>query len=241
MLTETEVIVLRSVRYSDSASIVQTYSDLYGSLSFRVSRSTRRIASGGARAFFVPLSILSITFDYHQGRDVQHYRDVTPQSVVTSASTDPIVNAEVLFISELLSHLLRSQGVDRNLFGYLRDRISRLDSMSREHAASFHLHLMAGLCYHLGIIPNCDGYTAGRVLDLHDGHFRAPVSAADQHRREASALLVRFFIDEHPEEIPLNQQMRRQLLSLLLGYLGHHFPEVSNLRSPVVLSDLFGG
>lgn len=239
MLTETELLVLRGVRYSDSASIITTYSDLYGALSFRVSRPTRRSASGGARAFFVPLSLLSVTMDYHQGRTVQVPREVTPLHVVTTASIDPVVNAVVLFVSELLSHLLRAQGTDRSLFGFLRAQISALDTMSGVQAASFHLRLMAGLCYHLGVMPDCDCYVPGSVLDVTDGGFRPPLSSIDYGRREASALLVRFFTEEHPEHIPLCQEQRRQLLTLMLDYLSFHFPEVSGLHSPSILGGLF--
>lgn len=240
MLTETEVIILRGVRYSDSASIIQTYSDLYGSLSFRVSRSTRRSTAGGMRAFFVPLSLLAVTFDYHQGREVQQPKEVTSLSVISSVSTDPVINAEVLFVSELLTHLLRAQGVDRELFSYLRGQISALDTMEPRHAASFHLRLMSGLCYHLGILPECDGYVLGYILDVRDGHFRMPISSSELVRREATELLVQLFTDTHPEELPMNRQLRNDLMNILLEYLGFHFPDLGNLRSPSVLSDLFG-
>lgn len=51
MLTETELIVLGAVRYSDNASIVSTYSECFGALSFKCIRSASR-RRGQANAFF---------------------------------------------------------------------------------------------------------------------------------------------------------------------------------------------
>lgn len=240
MLTETEVIVLRGVRYSDSASIIQTYSDHLGSLSFRVSRPSRRSMAGGMRAFFVPLSLLSVSMEYHPNREIQLPREVTPISLLSSASVDPIINAEVLFSSELLSRLLRAQGMDRELFGYLRRQICDLEVMEPKHAASFHLRLMAGLCYHLGVLPECDGYRPGYVLDVRDGHFRPPISSIELSRRETTEVLVRLFTDTQTEELPMNRQLRNALMEILLEYLGFHFSELGQLRSPSVLTELFG-
>ena len=70
MTTEIEAIVLTAVRFSDTAYMIHVYSDLFGSLSLRVSRPAGRKTAGGTRALFIPLSVIRTTIDYRSTREV---------------------------------------------------------------------------------------------------------------------------------------------------------------------------
>lgn len=156
MTTEIEAIVLTAVRFSDTAYMIHVYSDLFGSLSLRASRPAGRKTAGGARALFIPLSVIRTTIDYRSTREVFIPRGTTIVQLLSAPSIDPSANALALFATELLHRLLRSASPDRALYGYLRESLADLDRISDTARASWHLRLMTGLCHHLGILPRYD-------------------------------------------------------------------------------------
>lgn len=89
MTTEIEAIVLTAVRFSDTAYMIHVYSDLFGSLSLRVSRPAGRKTAGGARALFIPLSVIRTTIDYRSTREVFIPRGTTIVQLLSAPSIDP--------------------------------------------------------------------------------------------------------------------------------------------------------
>lgn len=238
MRTEIEAIVLTAVRFSDTASMVHLYSDLFGSLSARVSRPGGRRTAAGTRAFFAPLSIVLTTIDYRSGREVFVPSGTEPILMLTAPGRDPAANAQALFATELLHRLLREASPDRTLFQFLRESLRELDRLHSPRRASWHLKLMTGLTYHLGLLPRTDGYREGMILDAEEGSFRDLRRSEEAERRASSALLYRFLTEGDPLAIPLSHRERNDLMRLLLDYFACHFPEVGRMQSPAILTRL---
>lgn len=238
MLTETELITLKSVRYSDSASIVHTYSERFGSLSFKVTRTRSRKRSS-ASAFFMPLSLLSVTLDHQPKREIHVAKEVQLRNVLTLPSRDPSANAVALFSTELLNRVLRVGTPDDQLYQFVREQIVGFDDQTPGEIASFHLRLIVGLLFRMGIQPHTETFKHGFVLDLSEGVFRAPWSRQEADFVERSEHLYTLITSPSAEGLPLSREQRNALLDLLLRYLAYHFPDVGTLRSPDVLSQLF--
>lgn len=238
MTTEIEAIVLTAVRFSDTAYMIHIYSDLFGSLSLRASRPTGRKTAGGARALFIPLSVIRTTIDYRSTREVFIPRGTTIVRLLSAPGVDPSANALALFATELLHRLLRSASPDRTLYGYIRESLADLDRIPDAARASWHLRLMTGLCHHLGILPRYDDYRPGAVLELQEGLFRAPRSRSEAAEVGRAELFYRFITDPDPLSIPLSREERNSLMTLLLDYMTYHFPEMGTLKSPAILRRL---
>lgn len=238
MTTEIEAIVLTAVRFSDTAYMIHVYSDLFGSLSLRVSRPAGRKTAGGARAPFIPLSVIRTTIDYRSTREVFIPRGTTIVRLLSSPGVDPSANALALFATELLHRLLRSASPDRALYAYISESLDDLDRIPDAARASWHLRLMTGLCHHLGILPRYDGYRPGDVLDLQEGLFRAARSRSEGAEAGKAELLYRFITEPDPLAIPLSREERNSLMTLLLDYMTYHFPEMGTLKSPAILRRL---
>lgn len=237
MIEETELITLKSVRYSDSSSIVHTYSERFGSLSFKVTRTRSRKRSS-ASAFLVPLSVLSVVLDYQPKREIHIAREVHLKQILSRPSCDPSANAVALFCTELLHRVLRVGMSDAQLYRYVREQVGAFDVQSKSELASFHLRLIVGLLHQLGILPQADSYREGYVLDLSEGIFRLPYGRDEVPLARQAGQLVNFITSPSPAEIPLSREQRNALLELLMHYLSYHFPDVGTLRSPEVLSQL---
>ena len=238
MLVETELIVLSAVRYSDSASIVTTYSERFGTLAFKVVRSPSR-KRGRANALFMPLSVVRMTMEYHPTRTIQLPGEAVVLYAPMRPSVDAAANAVALFVVELLTRIVRSGSADAELYRYLRDEIMGLEALSDRGVSSFHLRLVVGMLHHMGILPDQSRYREGYILDLPEGAFRRAWTLEEQALGRSSELLVQFITTESPEELPLSRQERNALLDMLIAYLAYHFPDVGTLRSPEVLCQLF--
>ncbi|MDO5036493.1 MAG: recombination protein O N-terminal domain-containing protein [Porphyromonas sp.] len=239
MLIETEVLVLKGVRYSDTHSIVHTYSEDFGTLSFRVSHANSRRRRGGMRAFFIPLSLLRVSLDYRQNNDIHLPREVSIVHAPLRPTIDPHANAIALLITEVLSRVLRIHQSDTQLYNFIRGEVLRLETVSTAELPAFHLALLSGLCLHLGVMPSTEGYQEGYILQPQEGRFTPPISAEEHRRIPASALFYQFITSPTPELLPLNRHQRNDLLALLLHYLAHYYPSLEHLRSPDVLKRLF--
>lgn len=238
MLTTTELIILKGVKYSDTSSIVNTYSEQYGSLAFKISRTPTSRKRGGMGAFFMPLSILSVTFNYQTKREVFIPKEYSIIHTPKSPSIDPTANAVALFTVELLNRLLRSDGGDSGVYNYIKQRIQQLDNLPKQELSSFHLGTIVGILHYIGILPQIESYKPGYILDNSEGQFIQSFNKNDK-KVSASKLLIDYIKTPNPEALPINKEERNTLLDLLLQYLTYHYPEIGNLHSPEILTQLF--
>lgn len=238
MLIDTQAIVLKATRYSDTNSIVHTYTEQFGSTSYLVSRSSSR-KSGGLRAMFLPLSIVNITTDHRPNKEIQRAKEVSILHLPTRPSVDPIANAIALFIAELLDKILRFIHFDSELFSFVAEEIRRMDSMDDRGMASFHLYFLGGLTWRLGIIPDTEDYRQGDILCCEEGRFRPPVGRHEAEWVEGAYYFHKILTTPSIESVEINRQGRNKTLKLILHYLDHHFSGLSQLKSPEVLQELF--
>ncbi len=207
-------------------------------MSFKISRSKRQ-KSTGARAFFIPLSQLSVTLDYRPMREIQLPLEVQISHVPFCASSSVVGNAVAIFSTEVLSRLLSSNGPDENLYTDLSSLVLKMDDLPECDLASFHLELLILLVRHFGILPQTDQYCPGYVLSFSDGIFRPISSLSDRAHQRGSHTLYRCLTEQNLYSVTQNRKLRKELLELLLEHLAHYYPIVGDLRSPSVLSELF--
>ncbi len=238
MLIDTPAIILKAVRYSDTNSIVHAYTEQFGSTSYLVSRATGR-RSGGLRALFLPLSLLHLTTDHRQNREVQRVREAAILHAPIRPSIDPVANAVALFMAELLDKILRIGEADPTLFSFLAQEIRRIEGVEGAHLASFHLHFMVALSWRLGIMPDTEQYRDGFVLVAEEGRFRHPIDKSETEQADASSFLYRMLTMPEGESVTISRNTRNRLLTLLLSYFDHYFPGIAQMRSPGVLQTLF--
>ena len=238
MLTDTSAVVLKAVRYSDTNSIVHTYTERFGSTSYLISRSSGH-KSGGLRALFLPLSVVQITMDHRPNKDIQRIREASIVHTPMRPSVDPVANAIALFVAELLDRILRSSDCDPQLFAFVAEEIRRMEDIDARSMPSFHLYFLGALSWRLGIMPDVDGYRRGDVLSCEEGRFRPAIGRQETEYSEVSYLLHKLLTMPRQEILVIDRNGRNKLLALLLRYFDHHFPGVSRLKSPRILQELF--
>lgn len=239
MVEKFDGIVLRTVKYSDSLMVADIYTRSRGRLSFLVpvSRSKR---SKVRSVLFQPLSMLSFTSSYKKGA-MSRVQEVQPYSMLLSVQSDVVKSSIALYLSELLCHSLRESTEDEQLFTFLDQSLTLLDSLETGYS-DFHLVFMVQLLRYLGIYPNMDEYNECSYFDLlqgcavnsmpNHGNFLYPADAA-----HFVQLLRTGFATMHT--LSLNKELRGKYLAILSSYYRLHIPDFPQMKSYDVLRELF--
>jgi len=239
MQVKTTGIVLHSIKFSDSATIVTMYTRQFGRVSYMV-HGVNKKKSVFRTAYLQPLSILEMDVFHTPGKDIQRIKDIQIGYPFTGIPFDPVKNAVALFISEMLFRTLRQTEPDESVFLFLENSIQQLDCCE-DGIANFHLLFLIKLTRYLGFEPNSDEEKT-TYFDLMNGvfkkekplhlHFLMPDDSADfaalLHADYSSMQLMNF-----------SRSKRLKLLESMVEYYRLHIPDFHGLHSLEVLQSLF--
>lgn len=234
------IIPLRLTPHSDRTSILQAYSREAGAICFAVPAGS---GPGAARrrALLQPLTPLEVEAAVRPGRDVHTFREPRALMPIHLILADPGRRAVAMFIAETLQILLRQADADPSTYDYIEDAIRRLNDPDVA-PANFHLTFLIGLAVMLGIAPDAGAYRPGMVFDMVDATFRASAPlhghCLSPAASGAAATLLR--LDwQNMSRLRLPAAVRAEALERILEYYTLHYANLSSMRSPAVLHDLF--
>ncbi|MCM1504206.1 MAG: DNA repair protein RecO [Muribaculum sp.] len=240
MLTSTDCIALRTVKYNDRHNILTVYTRQRGRMSLLIGAGNSREANR-RRAVTMPLSLINCIVDLRNDRDIPSIREIRVTRQLSGLHADPAKMAMGMFLSEILGIVLSEGDRDDILYTFLAESIAELSDI-RRGAANFHLAFLYRLGYFLGIQPDTSGYREGRVFDLVDAVFRdaPPLHGRYLEASEAKALVMlsRMTFD-NMHLYRYNREQRHRIMSVILDYYSLHYASLSSLNSLEVLRRLF--
>lgn len=241
MLQKTRGVVLRTIKYSDNALIVDAYTELYGRASFvvRTARSKRSLVRS---SLFQPLALVELEADFRPHTSLYKVREVKLISPFRSLPFQPVKCAVAFFLAEFLCRAVRDEAENLPLFVYLLRSIEWFDACENRFA-NFHLVFLMQLSRYLGLQPNLDSYEEGDCFDLLGGCFvSTPPHAHSYYLKPDEASRFRqlsrmSFVNMHL--FTMNRDERMRCLQLICDYYRLHLPDFPELKSLSVLHDLF--
>jgi DNA repair protein RecO (recombination protein O) len=239
MLVKTSGIVLHSVRYNDSSTIVTIYTRNFGRTSYRIYGANKK-SSVFRASFHQPLSMLEMDVLHSLGREIQQIKDARMEYQFAELPFDPIKNSLALFISELLFRSLRQTEPDENLYLFLENSIQQLD-FCKSGIANFHLVFLLKLTRYLGFEPNQEEERA-YYFDLMNGVFQSekPLHPHFLSLESTNNFLLLLNADySNMDKLILSRENRTNLLKGMIEYYRLHIPEFHGLHSLAVLQSLF--
>jgi DNA repair protein RecO (recombination protein O) len=240
MLQKSRAVVLHQLKYSDSGIIVQAYTREFGRISLII-KGMRSKKSGKQSIFFQPLTVLDIVFYQKESRSIQILRDFSACYSPVGIYSDIRKSAIALFLSEILTNVLREESPGQAMFDYIENSIIFFDKTS-EGFLNFHIAFLIGLASYLGFEPRPKTKPADRYFDLENGIF---VSLPPEHGNyatpEISGLLADFFTSSFDESksVPLTGNIRNEILETIIKFYSTHLPGLRNIKSLEVLRDIF--
>lgn len=238
MLAKTPALVLGAVKYGDSSVILKTYTREEGIKSFMV---------GGVRSKKGPLKPamtqvlgqLNLVY-YQKGKgELRRIKEASMAHHYKELWFDPVKSSLAMFLAEILSHVLKEEEPNSNLYDFLVGTIAELDEME-QGVGNFHLFFLLRLSAFLGFFPQSP--VDGEVyFDLQNGVFSTS-HIAHYHflSKEETALWQKMQRAEesHSLAMGISKKERGQLLEFVLTYYRLHVTDFGQLRSLEVLKAL---
>lgn len=235
----TEAIVISVVRHSDRHSVATLYTPTHG----RVACLVPAPSASKRSMKIMPMQYISTDMRFNAAKELQRIGRVELVKVWPALYTDPVRTSTVLFLSEFLNHLLRDTQPDAGLWQFLIGSLDLLDR-SVHPLPDFHIVFIASLAAFVGIMPDISHYDREKWFDLRAGVYTSqrpphpdylPPSLAAWPRMLARINYI------NARALRLNGESRYQLLCRMLHYYSLHFPGMGNVKSHIVLRDIYSG
>lgn len=235
MLIKTRGIVLSYLKYRETSIIARIYTEQRGVQSYIVN-GVRKAKPPGRIALFQPFTLLDLVA-YVSPRGgltrLSEYRCLRP---FRSLPYDVRKSSVVLFLSEVVSRVLREEEENPALFEYLYQAIVAFDEQEtgfENFALAFLLHLS----HYLGFGPESGQQITEQVAFATDANRPATSRPTVLRFQEFEHFFDELLSDQGPATVP-NGRVRRELLAILLRYYQLHVENLGDIRSLDVLSEV---
>lgn len=239
MQQKTAGIVLHTLKYSDSSSIITIYTSHFGRISYMVYGANKKKSKIRA-GFFQPLSIVDLDVVHHPSKELQQIKDIRIKYAFSSLPYHPVKNAIGLFLAEILFRTLTEKESDEKLYYFLENAIQILDILN-EGIANFHLIFLTKMTKYLGFEPTSN-VEHSRFFDMEHGIF---CNEQPQHSNIIEMPTTENFRKilqgsfNSINSIEFSRQERNALLGKIMNYYQLHIPETKAIQSLSVLHSLF--
>ena len=222
MLTKTNAIVLRFVKYRDSSIIVTVFTQELGLKSYIVN-GVRSTKSKGRIALYQPLTLLNLVVYNKETADINRISEARCHIPLHNIATSPFKSAIAMFIAEVLNKTIKETVPNEPLFQFIQDSLIVLNEQVSSFE-NFHLIFLTKLSIFLGFGPN----NPSDVIPPDVGTDWEALTALMQSIMSAT------YIDE----VPMNRASRQSLLNYLLHFFNEHL-EMGEVKSIAILKTLF--
>lgn len=238
MLVATKAIVLSKIKYKDNDLIVKCYTEHFGVQSYLL-RGILKSKKGKLKtAYFQQLSQLQLTVVYKENRSLQTLKDVRPINLYQSIHNSMAKSAIVMFLSEILSSVLKEEEANETLYAYLETAFLWLDE--NNHTANFHLLFLLRLTRHLGFYPDMQNIDF-EYFNLEAGVFQDQSTnrycVSGEKLAQLKGLLGTNF--DALDTTHFNSEKRQAFLQMLLQYYELHLGSIKQPKSLLILNQVF--
>jgi DNA repair protein RecO (recombination protein O) len=243
VIHKTKGVVLRNVKFGETSLVVSIYTELFGLQSYIVNgvRTATKKSSPKA-SMFQPASILDLVVYHNESNNLQRIREFKWTHLYQHIYSDVPKNAVSLFMMELLNKCLKEPEPNADLFYFIEDALLHLDNASVTVTANFPLFFALHLAVFFGFRISDEFSDEHPYLDLQEGVF---VSGQPEHSNyledkaaEVTSYILKVMNPEELEDLHLNQEFRRGLLSAYEQYYALHIPEFGSLKTLPVLREM---
>jgi DNA repair protein RecO (recombination protein O) len=243
MLHKTRGIVVRQVKYGETSLIVTIFTEKFGMQSYMVKGVRKSGISSGLRASqFQPSNILDLVVTHHDRQGLHHIRECQWARLYRTIDRDIRKQTVVIFMMEVLQKCLKQPDPMTELFQFTEDALVGLDEAEPLVSANFPIFFALHLTHFFGFRMEDSTVPEPFFLDLQEGIF---IPEPPDHPHWADPVIsdrisqfLKVTMPSDLPEIPLNRDLRRQLLEVCMQYYRLHLSDFGPLRSLPVLQTL---
>lgn len=238
MVYSTESIVLGYINYSDTSIILKCFTEKFGVKSYLIkgirSSKKRKLQLGQ----FNRLNIVDIESSHSKKGNLSYIKNVKSINSFQSINSNILKYNITLFISEILSSVIRHEQPDLKLFSFIKKSFMWFENSER--FSNFHVLFLIYLTDFLGIQPENNTNNL-KHFDLENGNFNSICESSNCIEGEVveqlSLILGTKF--DYSNNILNNVNQRRNMIDLILKYYEIHVPDFKRPKSLEILNELF--
>ncbi|MBT8244608.1 MAG: DNA repair protein RecO [Winogradskyella sp.] len=239
MIIKSNLIVLSKIKYKDYDLIVRAYTKHRGSVSYLIKGGFKSSKTNRAKSvYFQPLMQLSVEENYKSNQSLQYLKDIKTNYLYKTLYTNVYKSAVVMFLSELLTNVLKEEEQNEDLFHFIETAFQYLDS--EEQFANFHIIFLLRLSRYLGFQPN-ESKADSHFFNLRTGSFET-TSKGHYSVSGKNLTLLKQLLGTNFDEVYLvkmSAKERHDVLSMLLLYFELHLEGFKKPKSLTILSEVF--
>ncbi len=238
MLVTTNAIVISKIKYGDSSIILSCYTESFGIKSYLIRGVLTKKKGKFKPAYFQPLSQVILEASHKENRSLQSLRDIKPLIHYKSLHSNVIKGAIVLFLSEVLSQLLKEEEKNSLLYSFISTSLEWLDEQNR--SSNFHLLFLLIITKYLGFYPETSKIDLD-YFNLEAGKFESSkvnmYSISGNNLTVLKKLLgIKF---DTLNEVKINSRQRQDFLNMILLYFELHLGGFKKPKSLQILNQVF--
>jgi len=239
MIVNTKGIVLKSIKYSESSVIVKIFTESFGLQSYII-KGVRSKKVKMKAALFQPLQLLNLSASHRENKNLNFINEAGVAHAYQSIPFDAAKLSVLLFLNEILIRSIKEETSNANLFDWLWKSLIWYD-LTEPSSSDFHLIFLMQLTKFLGFYPK-NPISSSTYFDLLEGVF---VNSEPPHPHYISGSFAEKF--HHLNTVSFNQlhelsfstRQRRKMLSTLITYYQLHLPGFGEVKSLLVLQQIF--
>lgn len=237
MLQQTQGIVLKTFKYSETSLIVRIYTEKKGIQSYMINRVRHKQAKIKP-ALLQSLSLLDMVVYHRQNKKIQRIKEIKLAYIFTTIPFDTVRSSIALFITEILYKTIKEEEANTTQFEFLQSFIQYLD-LTKQPIGNLHLWFMLHWSAFLGFLPqNNFEHTSNVFFAIEEGIFCSRRSKKKIYvdailSEKLSKLLSTSLQNLH--QVVLTRQERQQLLQALILFYQTHIEGFGNVQSVKIL------
>ncbi len=240
MLHSTKGIVLRTIKYGDTSIVVAIYTELFGVQSYLVNGVRTEKRSAGKANIYQPTTLLDLVVYHAPNKNLQRIKEARVNHIYQQLQSHIVKNTIAIYLSELIHKTITEPETNPELFDFFETSFLFIDQHDESVLGNFPISFTLQLADHLGFGIHNSWSETNHILDLQNGQFCTKSELNSFHfiDGEQAQQLSSFMQDGSDTTFHLNQQKRRELLSICIQYLRLHIPHLSELKSVEVLHEV---
>jgi DNA repair protein RecO (recombination protein O) len=247
MITTTQSLVLRSIKYGETSLVSTQFTRIYGVQTYLVQgvRVTSAKGRSSRAGLLQPGMLLDITAYHKPQGNLQRLKEFTPSVIYRSIHEEVIKNSIALFSAELLLRLLPEAAPMPELFDFAMEYFRQLDLRPPAEVSNFPVFFALQCSRALGYELAGHWSEATPYLNLIEGGFTAdpPFGGTAVTTEDAATLAKLQQVRQFDElaAIDMNGAIRQRLLEWYLQFLHRHTEHMRPVRSLQVLQAVLHG
>ena len=236
MIVNTNGIVLRSTRFSESSLIVKIFTMHSGVLSFML-KGARRPGRNSKAHLYEPGRMLSLVVLKRENKNLHTIKEAALHTAQGDISGNMPKTALLFFILELLNKCLKEEHAQEDIFHIAWHQLQLLYTADNSDLIHLPVLFMLRLAEPLGFAVPVEEKDFD-YFDIQAGNFTNQLPAGAHLAAESVEYLQNVLRDEMLKAATGKRSVRRQTLYALIDYYRYHLSDFGKLNSPAILESV---